>query len=142
MPKLDFLFYFFKSSKKLYDVPPDGEYGWFIVGGHFINIGIGYAFTKSFGVFFPYIRQTFNETNTTTSLIFSVMMFTQYCGALVGKVSTRNIFGISAEIFSDICAYITTFWEAFIFLSFLICWIFCMLIIFKIYFLPICDRAL
>ena len=53
-------------------------------GGHFVNIGIGYAFTKSFGVFFPYIREEFEVDNTTTSLIFSIMMFTQYCGSLIG----------------------------------------------------------
>lgn len=78
------------TADKLYDTPPDGGYGWFIVGGHFVNIGIGYAFTKSFGVFFPYIRDEFDVDNTTTSLIFSIMMFTQYCGSLVGNILYRT----------------------------------------------------
>lgn len=74
----------------VYDKPPDGGYGWFIVGGHFINIGIGYGFTKSIGIFFPYIKESLNVDNTTTSLIFSIMMFFQYCGSLVGNVFYRQ----------------------------------------------------
>ncbi|CBY35472.1 unnamed protein product, partial [Oikopleura dioica] len=62
----------------LYDGPPDGGYGWWIAAGHFINIGIGYGFTKSFGIFFPYIKEEYSVDNTTTSLVFSIMMFTQY----------------------------------------------------------------
>merc|ERR1712131_278707 len=73
----------------VYDKPPDGGYGWVIVGGHFINIGIGYGFTKSIGIFFPYIKESLDVNNTTTSLIFSIMMFFQYCGSLIGRDSNR-----------------------------------------------------
>ncbi|CBY13918.1 unnamed protein product, partial [Oikopleura dioica] len=66
------------NGEKLYDGPPDGGYGWWIAAGHFINIGIGYGFTKSFGIFFPYIKEEYSVDNTTTSLVFSIMMFTQY----------------------------------------------------------------
>ena len=71
-------------SEKLYDKPPDGGFGWFIVAGHFINIGIGYGFTKSFGLFMPYIRDQFNVDNKTTSMIWAMMMFFQYSGSLIG----------------------------------------------------------
>jgi len=74
----------------VYEKPPDGGYGWFIVGGHFINIGIGYGFTKSIGIFFPYIKESLDVNNTTTSLIFSIMMFFQYCGSLIGNVLYRQ----------------------------------------------------
>jgi len=78
------------SADVVYDKQPDGGYGWFIVGGHFVNIGIGYGFTKSFGIFFPYIQETYNVDNATTSLIFSLMMFFQYSGSLIGNVLYRQ----------------------------------------------------
>lgn len=78
------------TAEKLYQTAPDGGYGWFIVAGHFMNIGIGYAFTKSFGVFFPYIQEEFGVTNSETSLIFSIMMFTQYSGSLIGNILYRK----------------------------------------------------
>jgi len=78
------------TAEKVYDAPPEGGYGWWIVGGHFINIGIGYGFTKSIGIFFPYIREEFNVNSTVTSLIFSIMMFTQYSGSLIGNVIYRK----------------------------------------------------
>ncbi|CAG5077810.1 Oidioi.mRNA.OKI2018_I69.PAR.g8817.t1.cds [Oikopleura dioica] len=78
------------TGEKLYDGPPDGGYGWWIAAGHFINIGIGYGFTKSFGIFFPYIKEEYSVDNTTTSLVFSIMMFTQYSGSLIGNLIYRQ----------------------------------------------------
>ncbi|CBY10842.1 unnamed protein product [Oikopleura dioica] len=78
------------NGEKLYDGPPDGGYGWWIAAGHFINIGIGYGFTKSFGIFFPYIKEEYSVDNTTTSLVFSIMMFTQYSGSLIGNLIYRQ----------------------------------------------------
>merc|ERR1711993_210286 len=78
------------TAQKVYPSPPDGGYGWFIVAGHFINIGIGYGFTKSFGVFFPYIKDEFDVDNTTTSAIFSIMMFFQYSGSILGNIIYRK----------------------------------------------------
>ena len=46
----------------------------------------GELWIESFGVFFPYIREAFNVNNKTTSLIFSIMMFFQYSGSLLGTV--------------------------------------------------------
>ena len=56
-----------------------------------LNTGIGYGFTKSFGVFMPYIREQFNVDNTTTSLIWAMMMFFQYSGSLIGIQGTNII---------------------------------------------------
>ena len=47
---------------------------------------------KSIGIFFPYIKESLDVNNTTTSLIFSIMMFFQYCGSLIGRDSNINYY--------------------------------------------------
>lgn len=110
------------SAEKVYPAPPDGGYGWFIVAGHFINIGIGYGFTKSFGVFFPYIKDEFGVDNTTTSAIFSIMMFFQYSGSLLGNIIYRKygprvtlwIGGILCSFGLALIALMKTLWSFYV----------------------------
>ena len=47
---------------------------------------------KSIGIFFPYIKESLDVNNTTTSLIFSIMMFFQYCGSLIGRDSNIDYY--------------------------------------------------
>uniref|UniRef100_A0A8C6REA2 Monocarboxylate transporter 2 n=2 Tax=Nannospalax galili TaxID=1026970 RepID=A0A8C6REA2_NANGA len=43
-------------------IPPDGGWGWVVVGASFISIGFSYAFPKAITVFFKDIQQIFNTT--------------------------------------------------------------------------------
>lgn len=63
--------------------PPDGGWGWVVVGASFISIGFSYAFPKAVTVFFKEIQQIFNTTYSEIAWISSIMLAVMYAG---GKV--------------------------------------------------------
>lgn len=63
--------------------PPDGGWGWVVVGASFICIGFSYAFPKAITVFFKEIQHIFNTTYSEIAWISSIMLAVMYAG---GKV--------------------------------------------------------
>lgn len=64
--------------------PPDGGWGWVVVGASFISIGFSYAFPKAVTVFFKEIQQIFSTSYSEIAWISSIMLAVMYAG---GKVS-------------------------------------------------------
>lgn len=60
--------------------PPDGGWGWVVVGASFISIGFSYAFPKAVTVFFKEIQQIFNTTYSEIAWISSIMLAVMYAG--------------------------------------------------------------
>lgn len=50
--------------------PPDGGWGWVVVGAAFISIGFSYAFPKAVTVFFKEIQLIFNTTYSEIAWIY------------------------------------------------------------------------
>ncbi|XP_018416348.1 PREDICTED: monocarboxylate transporter 1 [Nanorana parkeri] len=76
--------------------PPEGGWGWAVVGGAFISIGFSYAFAKSITVFFKDIEVIFDATSSEVSWISSIMLAVMYGGGpiasvLVNKYGSRPI---------------------------------------------------
>ncbi|XP_029811136.1 monocarboxylate transporter 2 [Suricata suricatta] len=76
--------------------PPDGGWGWVVVGASFISIGFSYAFPKAITVFFKEIQQIFNTTYSEIAWISSIMLAVMYAGGpissvLVNKYGSRPI---------------------------------------------------
>lgn len=64
-------------------IPPDGGWGWVVVGAAFISIGFSYAFPKAVTVFFKDIQQIFQASYSEIAWISSIMLAVMYAG---GKV--------------------------------------------------------
>ncbi|KAF4010409.1 hypothetical protein G4228_001789 [Cervus hanglu yarkandensis] len=62
--------------------PPDGGWGWVVVGAAFISIGFSYAFPKAVTVFFKEIQLIFNTTYSEIAWISSTMLAVMYAGGL------------------------------------------------------------
>ncbi len=60
--------------------PPDGGWGWAVVGGAFISIGFSYAFPKATTVFFKDIQRIFNASYSEVAWISSIMLAVMYAG--------------------------------------------------------------
>ncbi|XP_046921027.1 monocarboxylate transporter 2 [Lynx rufus] len=76
--------------------PPDGGWGWVVVGASFISIGFSYAFPKAVTVFFKEIQQIFNATYSEIAWISSIMLAVMYAGGpissvLVNKYGSRPV---------------------------------------------------
>ncbi|KAI5935035.1 Monocarboxylate transporter 2 [Manis javanica] len=76
--------------------PPDGGWGWVVVGAAFISIGFSYAFPKAVTVFFKEIQQIFNTTYSEIAWISSIMLAVMYAGGpissvLVNKYGSRPV---------------------------------------------------
>ncbi|XP_066114968.1 monocarboxylate transporter 2 isoform X1 [Saccopteryx bilineata] len=76
--------------------PPDGGWGWVVVGASFISIGFSYAFPKAITVFFKEIQQIFNTTYSEIAWISSIMLAVMYAGGpissvLVNKYGSRPV---------------------------------------------------
>uniref|UniRef100_A0A8D2DAM6 Monocarboxylate transporter 2 n=1 Tax=Sciurus vulgaris TaxID=55149 RepID=A0A8D2DAM6_SCIVU len=83
------------SSPPLYP-PPDGGWGWVVVGASFISIGFSYAFPKAVTVFFKEIQQIFHTTYSEIAWISSIMLAVMYAGGplssvLVNKYGSRPV---------------------------------------------------
>lgn len=83
------------SGAPLYP-PPDGGWGWVVVGASFISIGFSYAFPKAVTVFFKEIQQIFNATYSEIAWISSIMLAVMYAGGpissvLVNKYGSRPV---------------------------------------------------
>lgn len=71
--------------------PPEGGWGWVVVGGAFISIGFSYAFPKSITVFFKEIETIFNVTSSQVSWISSIMLAVMYGGGeLLPRTSSTD----------------------------------------------------
>ncbi|XP_044611561.2 monocarboxylate transporter 2 [Equus asinus] len=66
--------------------PPDGGWGWVVVGAAFISIGFSYAFPKAITVFFKEIQQIFNASYSEIAWISSIMLAVMYAGGPVSSV--------------------------------------------------------
>ncbi|XP_004692659.1 PREDICTED: monocarboxylate transporter 2 [Condylura cristata] len=66
--------------------PPDGGWGWVVVGASFISIGFSYAFPKAITVFFKEIQQIFNTSYSEIAWISSIMLAVMYAGGPVSSV--------------------------------------------------------
>ncbi|XP_032144715.1 monocarboxylate transporter 2 isoform X1 [Sapajus apella] len=76
--------------------PPDGGWGWIVVGAAFISIGFSYAFPKAVTVFFKEIQQIFHTTYSEIAWISSIMLAVMYAGGpissvLVNKYGSRPV---------------------------------------------------
>ncbi|XP_008579522.1 PREDICTED: monocarboxylate transporter 2 [Galeopterus variegatus] len=76
--------------------PPDGGWGWVVVGAAFISIGFSYAFPKAITVFFKEIQQIFHSTYSEIAWISSIMLAVMYAGGpissvLVNKYGSRPV---------------------------------------------------
>ncbi|CAI9167982.1 unnamed protein product [Rangifer tarandus platyrhynchus] len=76
--------------------PPDGGWGWVVVGAAFISIGFSYAFPKAVTVFFKEIQLIFNTTYSEIAWISSTMLAVMYAGGpissvLVNKYGSRPV---------------------------------------------------
>ncbi|KAJ1061584.1 hypothetical protein K5549_002619 [Capra hircus] len=76
--------------------PPDGGWGWVVVGAAFISIGFSYAFPKAVTVFFKEIQLLFNTTYSEIAWISSTMLAVMYAGGpissvLVNKYGSRPV---------------------------------------------------
>lgn len=76
--------------------PPDGGWGWVVVGAAFISIGFSYAFPKAVTVFFKDIQEIFSTSYSEIAWISSIMLAVMYAG---GK-----ILGISRILDSETCS--------------------------------------
>ncbi|XP_015105820.1 monocarboxylate transporter 2 [Vicugna pacos] len=70
--------------------PPDGGWGWVVVGAAFISIGFSYAFPKAVTVFFKEIQQIFNTTYSEIAWISSIMLAVMYAGGPISSVLVNN----------------------------------------------------
>lgn len=76
--------------------PPDGGWGWVVVGAAFISIGFSYAFPKAVTVFFKEIQLLFNTTYSEIAWISSTMLAVMYAG---GKLLwTKLISGLRKQL--------------------------------------------
>uniref|UniRef100_A0A8C5V1V0 Monocarboxylate transporter 2 n=1 Tax=Microcebus murinus TaxID=30608 RepID=A0A8C5V1V0_MICMU len=71
-------------------VPPDGGWGWVVVGGSFISIGFSYAFPKAITVFFKEIQTIFNTSYSEIAWISSIMLAVMYAGGPISSVLVNN----------------------------------------------------
>ncbi|XP_004641691.1 monocarboxylate transporter 2 isoform X1 [Octodon degus] len=76
--------------------PPDGGWGWVVVGAAFISIGFSYAFPKAVTVFFKDIQEIFNTSYSEIAWISSIMLAVMYAGGpissiLVNKYGSRPV---------------------------------------------------
>lgn len=76
--------------------PPDGGWGWVVVGASFICIGFSYAFPKAITVFFKEIQHIFSTTYSEIAWISSIMLAVMYAGGplssiLVNKYGSRPV---------------------------------------------------
>lgn len=76
--------------------PPDGGWGWVVVGASFISIGFSYAFPKAVTVFFKEIQEIFKATYSEIAWISSIMLAVMYAGGpissvLVNKYGSRPV---------------------------------------------------
>ncbi|XP_053411442.1 monocarboxylate transporter 2 [Nycticebus coucang] len=77
-------------------LPPDGGWGWVVVGAAFISIGFSYAFPKAVTVFFKEMQQIFHATHSEIAWISSIMLAVMYAGGpissvLVNKYGSRPV---------------------------------------------------
>ncbi|KAM5287681.1 monocarboxylate transporter 2 [Ctenodactylus gundi] len=76
--------------------PPDGGWGWVVVGAAFISIGFSYAFPKAVTVFFKDIQEIFDTSYSEIAWISSIMLAVMYAGGpissvLVNKYGSRPV---------------------------------------------------
>ncbi|KAL2776126.1 monocarboxylate transporter 2 [Daubentonia madagascariensis] len=77
-------------------LPPDGGWGWVVVGAAFISIGFSYAFPKAVTVFYKEIQEIFHATHSEIAWISSIMLAVMYAGGpissvLVNKYGSRPV---------------------------------------------------
>ncbi|XP_059361705.1 monocarboxylate transporter 2-like [Carassius carassius] len=66
--------------------PPDGGWGWAVVGGAFISIGFSYAFPKATTVFFKDIQRIFHASYSQVAWISSIMLAVMYAGGPISSI--------------------------------------------------------
>ncbi|XP_065119504.1 monocarboxylate transporter 2 [Paramisgurnus dabryanus] len=66
--------------------PPDGGWGWAVVGGAFISIGFSYAFPKATTVFFKDIQRIFDASYSQVAWISSIMLAVMYAGGPISSI--------------------------------------------------------
>ncbi|XP_036025494.1 monocarboxylate transporter 2 [Onychomys torridus] len=71
-------------------LPPDGGWGWAVVGASFISIGFSYAFPKAVTVFFKDIQGIFHASYSEIAWISSIMLAVMYAGGPVSSVLVNN----------------------------------------------------
>ncbi|XP_076967360.1 monocarboxylate transporter 2 [Tamandua tetradactyla] len=66
--------------------PPDGGWGWVVVGASFISIGFSYAFPKAITVFFKEIQEIFSTSYSEIAWISSIMLAVMYAGGPISSI--------------------------------------------------------
>ncbi|XP_066267268.1 monocarboxylate transporter 13-like [Branchiostoma lanceolatum] len=73
-----------------YDAPPDGGWGWMVVLSSFLSHVFVVGGLKSFGVFFPYFREEFDEDAANTSWVSSIQGAVVFFGSgVAGALGNR-----------------------------------------------------
>lgn len=70
--------------------PPDGGWGWVVVGASFISIGFSYAFPKAVTVFFKEIQHIFHASYSEIAWISSIMLAVMYAGGPISSILVNN----------------------------------------------------
>ncbi|XP_049639703.1 monocarboxylate transporter 2 [Suncus etruscus] len=70
--------------------PPDGGWGWVVIGAAFISIGFSYALPKAITVFFKEIQLVFNTSYSDVAWISSIMLAVMYAGGPISSILVNN----------------------------------------------------
>ncbi|XP_055973664.1 monocarboxylate transporter 2 [Sorex fumeus] len=70
--------------------PPDGGWGWVVIGAAFVSIGFSYALPKAITVFFKEIQLVFNTSFSEVAWISSIMLAVMYAGGPISSILVNN----------------------------------------------------
>uniref|UniRef100_A0A8C5R6D3 Major facilitator superfamily (MFS) profile domain-containing protein n=1 Tax=Leptobrachium leishanense TaxID=445787 RepID=A0A8C5R6D3_9ANUR len=105
--------------------PPDGGWGWFVVLGAFMSMGLSYAFAKAITVFFKEIQDFFGASYSEIAWISSLLLAVMYAGGpissiLVNRYGSRPVVifgGLLSSIGMIIAAFSTSILQLYIFIG-------------------------
>ncbi|XP_019644913.1 PREDICTED: uncharacterized protein LOC109485688 [Branchiostoma belcheri] len=86
-----------KRNVQYHDEPPDGGWGWLVVLATFLSHVFVIATFKSFGVFFPYFQESFDQDAASTAWVSSIMGSVTLFGSLPAG-ALCNMFGCRAVV--------------------------------------------
>ncbi|XP_066266373.1 monocarboxylate transporter 13-like [Branchiostoma lanceolatum] len=86
-----------KKAVNYYSEAPDGGWGWLVVLSSFLSNAFMVGTIKSFGVYFPYLQETFGQDAASTAWVSSIMGAASLFGCLPAG-ALCNVFGCRAVV--------------------------------------------